>query len=271
MISIIKSRVRAGFDHGAKEYAALAVLQNQTAGSLARRVLAFCPKGGVALDIGCGTGVLSGNLAASGHFGRIVAVDISRAMTLAARKNLAKYGCAHIVQGDAENLPVRDASFDIAVSNMVFQWLPDLKKAYSCLCSALKKGGRAEIAFLGEHTFYEIREAAGAAVARAGKKIGEGVFHPFPGKAASAEAAKGAGLRLLETSSAIHALGYGSVKDMMRQLKRQGVQNNIGLSALGLGRRGVMALFEEEYAKRFGANGGVRLTYHVIRQSAVKD
>ncbi|MBI5816590.1 MAG: methyltransferase domain-containing protein [Nitrospinae bacterium] len=270
MAPIIKSRVRSGFDHGAKEYATAAVLQNQTAANLARWALALCPKGGMALDIGCGPGALSEKLAESGNFGRIVAVDISSAMTLAAREKLSKYRCVSIVQGDAEALPVKAGSCDIAVSNMVFQWLPDLKSAFSGIQSALKNKGRAEIVYLGENTFAEIRDAALSALANAGKKGSAGIFHPFPRQADVAKAARDAGLLPLETTSSIHTLEYRSVREMMLQLKMQGVQNNIGLSALGLGRRGVMASFAEEYAAMFGADGGIRLTYHVVRLSAVK-
>src|SRR5271170_2234995 len=68
-----------------------------------------------ALDIGCGTGFLSLELAARGH--RVTGVDFAPAMLALARQKAAeRHAAIRFEEGDAEQLPFAAASFDLAVS-----------------------------------------------------------------------------------------------------------------------------------------------------------
>jgi ubiquinone/menaquinone biosynthesis C-methylase UbiE len=44
--------------------------------------------------------------------------------------------------GDAENLPVEDASIDVVISNGVLNLVPDKNKAYAEIARVLRPGGR---------------------------------------------------------------------------------------------------------------------------------
>ncbi|WP_435066780.1 class I SAM-dependent methyltransferase [Haloplanus sp. C73] len=69
---------------------------------------------GLALDIGCGNGRHAEVLATSAA--RVVALDVSRGLLQTARRRQAASGFdAHLVQGDAATLPIRDATVDLAV------------------------------------------------------------------------------------------------------------------------------------------------------------
>lgn len=88
--------------------------------------------GGLALDVGCGTGALFGELA--GAF-EIVGVDISKGMLKVARgRGLG----AHLIRADAEHLPLRDGLFDALFCFTVFSNPGELRASIPELRRVLK-------------------------------------------------------------------------------------------------------------------------------------
>jgi len=108
------------------------------------RMLALVvPDGGPldALDIGCGTGFLSLELAARGH--RVTGVDFAPAMLAAARAKAAAQGlAARFDEADAEQLPYPPGSFDLVVSRHVLWTLPHPEAAIDEWIRVLRPGGR---------------------------------------------------------------------------------------------------------------------------------
>ena len=81
-----------------------------------------------ALDIGCGTGFLSLELASRGH--RVIGVDFAPSMIAQERKKAAERQAAvRYEEADAEQLPFAAASFDIAVSRHLLWTLPHPERA----------------------------------------------------------------------------------------------------------------------------------------------
>src|SRR3954452_5303501 len=71
-----------------------------------------------ALDVGSGTGFLSLELAARGH--RATGIDFAPPMVARAREKAAARGLAvRFEQGDAEQLPFPDGSFDLVINRHV--------------------------------------------------------------------------------------------------------------------------------------------------------
>ncbi|MFN8036794.1 MAG: methyltransferase domain-containing protein [Acidimicrobiia bacterium] len=67
------------------------------------------------VELGAGTAFLSAGLARAGA--RPVAVDLSRAQLVSARRNQTRHGVNFpLVEADAAGVPLRDGSFDLAVS-----------------------------------------------------------------------------------------------------------------------------------------------------------
>jgi ubiquinone/menaquinone biosynthesis C-methylase UbiE len=94
-----------------------------------------------ALDIGCGTGFLSLELAFLGH--RVTGVDFAPSMIAQARKKAAeRHAVIRYEEADAELLPFAAASFDIAVSRHLLWTLPHPERAMDEWIRVLRPGGR---------------------------------------------------------------------------------------------------------------------------------
>jgi trans-aconitate 2-methyltransferase len=88
------------------------------------------------LDIGCGTGQLSAEIALSGA--RVVGVDCSPEMVAEASK---KFSALQFEVFDARSLPFQE-EFDAVFSNAALHWIPEAGPAVSGISRALKRGGR---------------------------------------------------------------------------------------------------------------------------------
>lgn len=96
------------------------------------------------LDIGCGPGYLTADLAeAVGPAGAVCAVDKSDAMLTIARQRCAAHANVSFADGDARELPCPDAAFDAAVAVQVYLFVPELDAALAELRRVLRPGGRA--------------------------------------------------------------------------------------------------------------------------------
>jgi trans-aconitate 2-methyltransferase len=108
---------------------------------VAERLLAL--PGECILDIGCGTGRLTGEIAAQPGIS-VVGLDPSAAMLReAVRHNRGLDGRPRprFVRGDGAALPFTDA-FDAVFSAATFHWIPDHDRLFTSVFRALKKSGR---------------------------------------------------------------------------------------------------------------------------------
>ena len=102
-----------------------------------RGLLGFVPKGKGQriLDLGCGTGVLTAQLAELA--GSVVGVDSSESMIERARR---RYPDVRFEVGDALALPF-EGCFDVVFSNAVFHWVSDHDALLKQVRRALVPGG----------------------------------------------------------------------------------------------------------------------------------
>ena len=92
------------------------------------------------LDIGCGTGALTQTILASAEPAQVTGVDPSEGFLATARKRVSD-PCASFLIGDAQKLPVDDASADVAVSGLVLNFVPDSARAIAEMRRAVRSGG----------------------------------------------------------------------------------------------------------------------------------
>jgi ubiquinone/menaquinone biosynthesis C-methylase UbiE len=108
---------------------------------------------GKTLEIGAGTGFFTLNLKLAGVLDEAHVTDLSPGMVEAAEKNAANLGFeVHGKVADAEELPYRDAEFDLVIGHAVIHHIPDVELAFREMLRVLKPGGRFVIC--GEPTRY---------------------------------------------------------------------------------------------------------------------
>ncbi len=101
------------------------------------------------LDIGAGSG--TDTLIAAGLVGaegKVFALDMTSAMLAKLRRNVAKAGARNIevIAGNAEAIPLPDASVDVVTSNGVLNLVPDKPKAVAEIFRVLRPAGHVQIA-----------------------------------------------------------------------------------------------------------------------------
>ena len=101
------------------------------------------------LDLGCGAG--TDTLVAAqmvGPKGHVTGIDMTPEMLAKARSAADEMGLANVelVEGEAEQLPFEDETFDIVISNGVIDLVPDKDAVFSEIFRVLKPGGRIQIA-----------------------------------------------------------------------------------------------------------------------------
>jgi trans-aconitate 2-methyltransferase len=125
--------------------------------------------GGRILDVGCGTGQLTAEIARAGA--EVVGVDSSEAMIDQARTNFPDIGFEQV---DVRSLPFRE-EFDAVFSNAVLHWVKDADDAAAAMSRALKQGGRLVVEFGGHGNTQALLDAVFAAQ----EKLGRARFHPW--------------------------------------------------------------------------------------------
>jgi SAM-dependent methyltransferase len=126
------------WEREAENWIALARLGDDAYGEYSPSFFELVPQPGRAtLEIGCGEGRVTRDLASRGH--RVTAVDASPTLLAAAQEALPE---AEYVLADAADLPFGDDSFDLVVSYNSLIDIQDMPGAVREAARVLSKGGR---------------------------------------------------------------------------------------------------------------------------------
>jgi SAM-dependent methyltransferase len=105
--------------------------------------------GDTVLDVGSGSGTdaLIASRVVSAR-GRVIGLDMTEAMRAKLRANASAAGATNVevLEGNAEEIPLPDASVDVVTSNGVLNLVPDKARAFREIARVLKPGGRLQLA-----------------------------------------------------------------------------------------------------------------------------
>jgi SAM-dependent methyltransferase len=113
---------------------------------LAREVLARTdvPEDARVLDVACGSGIVARTIASRvGPEGSVIGLDANPAMLGAARRAAAVEGVTiEWRQGNAQDLPFANGSFDLVICQMGLQFFPDRARVAAEMARVLAPGGQ---------------------------------------------------------------------------------------------------------------------------------
>lgn len=98
------------------------------------------PSGKDWLDVGCGTGALTQAILDLAAPTSVCGLDPSSGFIEHARAHV-KYPCASFSEADAQALPEADEKFDVAVSGLVLNFVPNPSKAVEEMVRVVRRGG----------------------------------------------------------------------------------------------------------------------------------
>jgi dethiobiotin synthase len=149
------------FGQAADQYEEHADVQRETAARLADRIARLSlPQRPRILEIGCGTGLLSRELAARLGEADWTLTDIAPRMLDTARSTLNLPGTVCYLSMDGEHPSAAcGTGFDLICASLSTQWFTNLNKGLAALCALLAPGGYLCIATLAAGTFEEWQRA----------------------------------------------------------------------------------------------------------------
>ncbi len=248
-----KRQVAASFSRAAASYDSVAALQRAVGMSLLEH-LADPLMPSRWLDLGSGTGHFSRVLAERFASASGVAVDIAEGMLRHARGEQG--GAQYHVAGDAERLPLRDASVDLVFSSLAVQWCGQFASVLAEARRVLRPGGLLAFSSLCVGTLDELRASWQAVDGR----VHVNRFRRFEDYQRLCAAS---GFELLGLERQPHVLHYPDVRSLTHELKALGAHNlNPGRPA-GLTGRARMQGFLQAY-EAFRQPQGLPATYQVV-------
>lgn len=159
MSGIDPTLIRRSFDAAAPTYDHHAVIQREVADRLLDRLemMKLAPQ--IVVDLGAGTGYCARALERRYRKATVLLVDAAPAMLREASRHRRWRSRQRYAAADARALPLPDASVDLVLSSLAFQWCDTLEPAFRECRRVLKPGGLLLFSTLGPDTLKELRAA----------------------------------------------------------------------------------------------------------------
>ena len=254
------AKVRRAFARAAPTYDAHAALQDEVRQRLQERLDDATLAPARILDLGSGTGRGTAALRKRYPQAHTIALDLALPMLHAARRHQGWRRPFARVCGDAEALPVADASIDLLHSNLCLQWCGTLEAVFDGMRRVMRPQGMLLFSSFGPQTLHELRSAfaevdAGAHVSR------------FLDIHQIGDALLAAGFRdpVLERDTL--TLTYPDLRSLMHELRAIGATNADHQRSRSLTGKQHLQRVIEAY-EPFRTNGLLPATYEVVYAQA---
>ena len=254
-MTLDRTRIARAFSRAAAHYEQTAVLQRQVGDELLSRLAVVASEPARVLDIGAGSGRLSGLLKKRWPKAEVVAVDLALGMLREARRHAGWLRPFRRVAGDAQALPFAEGSVDLVVSNLCLQWC-DLKAAIHEFRRVLRPGGWLLFTSFGPDTLKELREAWRVADQRPH-------VHLFLDMHDVGDAVLAQGFVDPMFDVERYILTYADARALMRELKTIGAGNALAERKRGLTGKQAFARMLAAY-EPLRREGRLPLSYEVI-------
>ena len=255
------AQVQQAFSSAADSYDGAAELQREVARRLLERLDETPSQPRRVLDLGAGTGEVTGWLRKRYPRSLLLAADPARGMIEKARSRagwLRPYRC---LQARAEGLPMRPGSIDLLFSNLALQWTNQLNQALAQAHDALAPGGMLVLSTFGPATLWQLRESW-AAVSEAEH------VNRFDSLQEVGDCLLRLGFRDPVVDTETITLTYREPKQLLRELKAIGAHNiNPGRPRGLTGRQRLQGMLDA-YAQYRDGEGLWPASYEVIYASA---
>ena len=240
------SKTRAGFERNSGSYSENAFVQRDIAITLAEKLGDFdTHTADVAnvLEVGCGTGFLTCELAPKFPAAKWHLNDISESMC---ERAAAKTAGARIVGGDVMGVDFAE-KMDLIVSSSCLQWVSDLPALFEKFAKISSDGAVLAFSTFGAENFRQIK-----------KLTGDGLR--YRSRAEIRTLLEAAGFRVLYSAEDILDATFATPADVLRHMKSTGVSGRF--ARFWTPRK--FADFAARYTAEFSDGGGVVLTYNPI-------
>jgi len=255
---IDKQRLGRNFGRQAARYDHYARVQKVMAAELVRRLAGLAADFRRILEVGCGTGHLTGLLCGAFPGAQITAVDLSAASLAEARRRLAG-AAVEFRQADGEDRMAGE--FDLVTSNSVFQWFTRVPETFRGYREQLRPGGWLAFATLGPETFRELTLSLAQAQSQCPGAAAPVVpASRFRGAAEWGRIMREAGFAGAAVESDLTVEGYPGLWDFLRAVRGMGAT---GTNPAYVSRRLLQAM-ADCYDATFRVNGVIPVTYEVI-------
>jgi malonyl-CoA O-methyltransferase len=230
------------------------LLQYQSRPIQARRIL----------ELGCGTGFLTGHLLETFPEAQIDALDISASMIEQARRVVAANPQIHWHVCDVWDYH-DPAAYDLITSSSSLQWMQPLDELFCRLSSMLGPGGRLLCSLMVEGTLGELHRLRGEV---APHKI---PHQRLPTVAATVAFLERAGFRVSRSGQDILQTRYDRFEDLIRTIRELGFTGGPLGTSTTLLTRGELKRLAERYTVECALPGGqVGASYVIYSFEAVK-
>lgn len=259
IIQLDETHIVHRFNKASKSYDEVAVLQQQVGKSLLERLQGIRYRPQTILDLGCGTGYFAKSLKKLYPAAKIIGLDKSSGMLTQAQVKEKEYGLTdtHWVCGYTENLPFNDHSFELIYSNLMLHWSNDFSKSLNEIRRILKPGGLLLFSMVGPDTLQELRYCWSTIDNRPHvhlfvdmHDLGDNLLQtPFIDPVMDVE---------------YFTLLYSEALDLLKELKKLGVQNLAKDRQRGLTSKGTLKKLLQAYECFRNQAGKLPATWEII-------